>query len=127
MSINQQFTTELRDAIEQLKTDRVYKRLNHLDSPQSAWVTMEGRGRVLILSSNNYAGLCDEPDVIAAGKAALDRCGAGTNRRRCSQLIATADNASLTLSALGSRRHLWAGCRVAENVVCAKEINGPGP
>jgi glycine C-acetyltransferase len=62
--------------------DGVYKRLNHLDSPQSAWVTMEGRGRVLILSSNNYAGLCDVPEVIDAGKAALDRFGAGTGSVR---------------------------------------------
>ena len=28
---------------------------------------MEGRGEVLILSSNNYLGLCDEPSVVDAG------------------------------------------------------------
>jgi glycine C-acetyltransferase len=39
---------------------------------------MEGRGEVIILSSNNYLGLADEPQVVAAGKAALDRFGAGT-------------------------------------------------
>ena len=39
---------------------------------------MEGRGEVLILSSNNYLGLSAQPEVVAAGKAALDRCGAGT-------------------------------------------------
>ena len=43
--------------IEQLKADKVYKTLNYLDSPQSARVQMEGRGEVLILSSNNYLGL----------------------------------------------------------------------
>ena len=68
--------------IEGFRRDGVYKKLNHLDSPQSAWVTMEGRGRVLILSSNNYAGLCDVPEVIEAGKAALDRFGAGTGSVR---------------------------------------------
>lgn len=68
--------------IDGFRRDGVYKRLNHLDSPQSAWVTMEGRGRVLILSSNNYAGLCDVPEVIAAGKSALDRFGAGTGSVR---------------------------------------------
>ena len=39
---------------------------------------MEGRGDVIILSSNNYLGLCNEPEVVQAGKAALDRYGAGT-------------------------------------------------
>ena len=68
--------------IEGFRRDGVYKKLNHLESPQSAWVTMEGRGRVLILSSNNYVGLCDVPEVIEAGKAALDRFGAGTGSVR---------------------------------------------
>jgi glycine C-acetyltransferase len=39
---------------------------------------MEGRGEVIILSSNNYLGLSGEPEVIAGGVAALDRFGAGT-------------------------------------------------
>ena len=39
---------------------------------------MEGRGEVIILSSNNYLGLSNQPEVVAAGKAALDRWGAGT-------------------------------------------------
>jgi glycine C-acetyltransferase len=39
---------------------------------------MEGRGEVIILSSNNYLGLANEPAVVRAGKDALDRFGAGT-------------------------------------------------
>jgi glycine C-acetyltransferase len=39
---------------------------------------MEGCGEVVILSSNNYLGLANHPDVVAASKAALDRFGAGT-------------------------------------------------
>src|SRR5438093_931662 len=78
MAINKQFTAELRATLEQLKADKVYKRLNYLDSPQSARVQMEGRGDVLILSSNNYLGLCDEPSVIDAGVEGLRRFGAGT-------------------------------------------------
>jgi len=74
--------TRLTEALDGMRRDAVYKKLNYLDSPQSAWVTMEGRGRVLILSSNNYVGLCDVPEVIAAGKAALDRFGAGTGSVR---------------------------------------------
>ncbi len=66
----------------QFKADGVYKRLNYLASPQAARVEMEGRGSVIILSSNNYLGLSNEPSVVAAGKAALDRYGAGTGSVR---------------------------------------------
>jgi glycine C-acetyltransferase len=68
----------LEEALEGFVRDGVYKRLNYLDSPQGARVTMEGRGEVIILSSNNYLGLSNQPEVVAAGKAALDRYGAGT-------------------------------------------------
>ena len=82
MTLNTRFTSELTTALEKLKADRVYKRLNHLESPQSARVRMEGRGDVLILSSNNYLGLCDEPSVIDAGHEGLDKYGAGTGSVR---------------------------------------------
>src|SRR3954470_2596045 len=78
MALNSGFTKSLETTLEQLKTDRVYKRLNHLDSPQAARVKMEGRGDVLILSSNNYLGLADEPYVVQAGIDGLKRYGAGT-------------------------------------------------
>jgi len=68
--------------LEQFKADGVYKRLNYLASPQAARVEMEGRGSVIILSSNNYLGLSNEPSVVAAGKAALDKYGAGTGSVR---------------------------------------------
>jgi glycine C-acetyltransferase len=79
---NTTFGGALEQQIEQFKRDRVYKSLNYLDSPQSAWVKMEGRGDVLILSSNNYLGLCDEPAVIEAGIEGLRRFGAGTGSVR---------------------------------------------
>jgi len=70
--------SDLDARIAQLKADRVYKSLNHLASPQAAHVQMEGRGEVLILSSNNYLGLCNEPAVVQAGVDALGTYGAGT-------------------------------------------------
>lgn len=39
---------------------------------------MEGRGDVIVLSSNNYLGLANEPSVVQAGIDALHRYGAGT-------------------------------------------------
>ncbi len=72
--VNQRLEHEL----EGFKRDGVYKRLNYLDSPQGPVVTMEGRGDVIILSSNNYLGLASMQPVIDAGKQALDRFGGGT-------------------------------------------------
>ncbi|HET7791489.1 MAG TPA: glycine C-acetyltransferase [Gemmatimonadales bacterium] len=75
-------STRLAAELDQFKKDGVYKRLNYLASPQGPRVRMEGRGEVVILSSNNYLGLSNEPEVVAAGKHALDRYGAGTGSVR---------------------------------------------
>jgi glycine C-acetyltransferase len=72
------FAASMATEIEHLKRDRVYKRLNYLESPQGPRVRMEGRGEILILSSNNYLGLCAEPSVVQAGITALQTLGAGT-------------------------------------------------
>ncbi len=76
----------MMDALEQrlaaeldgFRRDGVYKHLLYLDGPQGARARMEGHGEVIVLSSNNYLGLCDVPEVVRAGKDALDRYGAGT-------------------------------------------------
>src|SRR5215207_4098095 len=82
MTLNAAFTAGLENKLQQLRDDRVYKHLNHLASPQSARVQMEGRGEVLILSSNNYLGLAAERAVVQAGIEALERFGAGTGSVR---------------------------------------------
>jgi glycine C-acetyltransferase len=82
MTLNTSFAADLSARLQQLRDERVYKQLNYLDSPQAARVTMEGRGEVLILSSNNYLGLCAEPSVVAAGIDGLRRFGAGTGSVR---------------------------------------------
>ncbi len=72
----------IRSELDGFRRDGVYKRLNYLDSSQAPRVRMEGRGEVIILSSNNYLGLSADPSVVAAGKEALDRFGAGTGSVR---------------------------------------------
>lgn len=82
MTLNAKFTAQIEERLDQLRAEGVYKRLNHLDSPQDARVVMEGRGEVLILSSNNYLGLANQREVVNAGKLALDKFGAGTGSVR---------------------------------------------
>jgi glycine C-acetyltransferase len=68
----------LRSELESLREAGTYKRFNTLQSPQGPVVQMEGRGEVLVLSSNNYLGLAAHPDVVEAGIEGLRRYGAGT-------------------------------------------------
>ena len=78
MALNEKLDADLNATIEKLKADKVYKRLNFLASPQAARVQMEGHGEVVILSSNNYLGLSNDPQVVAAGIDGLEKYGAGT-------------------------------------------------
>lgn len=82
MALNKNFDSQLKAAIDKLKQDKAYKRLNYLASPQSSRVQMEGRGEVVILSSNNYLGLSNEPSVVEAGIEGLEKFGAGTGSVR---------------------------------------------
>lgn len=76
--MNATMEQRLRDELHQFQQDGIYKKLNYIDSPQAPRVTMEGRGQIIILSSNNYLALSNEPSVVRAGKDALERFGAGT-------------------------------------------------
>jgi glycine C-acetyltransferase len=76
--MNQAFEEKLQGDLEALKKAGTYKRLRHLTTPMAPEVHMEEAGDVIVLSSNNYLGLADEPEVIEAGKRGLDKYGAGT-------------------------------------------------
>jgi len=82
VALNKNFDAGQQAAIEKLKQEHIYKRLNYLESPQGARVQMEGRGEVVILSSNNYLGLCNDPAVVALGMEGLKKFGAGTGSVR---------------------------------------------
>ncbi len=76
--MNQAFEEKLQTDLDALKKAGTYKHLRHITTPMAPEVHMEEAGDVIVLSSNNYLGLADNPDVIAAGKRGLDRYGAGT-------------------------------------------------
>ncbi|HEY8298159.1 MAG TPA: glycine C-acetyltransferase [Candidatus Baltobacteraceae bacterium] len=76
--MNAAFESRLTGDLQKLKDAGTYKQLKHLTTPMAAEVHMEEAGDVIVLSSNNYLGLSDEPSVIEAGKRGLDTYGAGT-------------------------------------------------
>src|SRR5579862_8239728 len=76
--MNSQFDQKLKADLEELKKAGTYKHLRHLTTPMAPEVHMEEAGDVIVLSSNNYLGLSDRPEVVEAGKRGLDKYGAGT-------------------------------------------------
>ena len=76
--MNSGYTARLTAELKALREAGTYKQLRHLTSPMGAHVRMEEAGDVLILSSNNYLGLADKPEVVEAGIEGLRRYGAGT-------------------------------------------------
>ncbi|MFF9482015.1 glycine C-acetyltransferase [Streptomyces sp. NPDC014733] len=71
---------DLRADLDEIRSAGLHKPERVIATPQSASVrvTEGGRpGEVLNFCANNYLGLADHPEVIAAGHAALDRWGYG--------------------------------------------------
>src|SRR6202035_5011994 len=76
--MNTAFDARLTTELDALRAAGTYKRLRHITGPMAPEVHMEEAGDVIVLSSNNYLGLADHPDVVAAGIAGLKKYGAGT-------------------------------------------------
>jgi glycine C-acetyltransferase len=76
--VNERLRSETAAELDALREAGTYKRFNVLRSPQGPVVEMEGRGEVIVLSSNDYLGLAADPEVVRAGVDGLRRYGAGT-------------------------------------------------
>ena len=59
----------------------LYPYFHCLQTRQAPEVIMEGR-RTIMLGSNNYLGLTSEPEIIEAGKKAMDKYGTGCSGSR---------------------------------------------
>ena len=67
----------LNATLEAIRAEGLYKSERIIRSPQSAEIELEDGRRVLNFCANNYLGLADSPEVIAAAKQALDSHGFG--------------------------------------------------
>jgi len=76
--VNSRYDARLVAELDVLRQAGTYKRLRHLTTPMAPHVRMEEAGDVLVLSSNNYLGLSDRPEIVEAGIEGLRRYGAGT-------------------------------------------------
>ncbi|MEP2892115.1 glycine C-acetyltransferase [Tateyamaria sp.] len=70
------FLSHITDTLAQIDADGMTKRERMITSPQTGRIDVGGR-EVLNLCANNYLGLADHPDLIAAAKGAMDSHGFG--------------------------------------------------
>jgi len=66
-----------RQTLRAIDKEGLYKRERVIASTQSATVLLEDGREVLNFCSNNYLGLADHPDVVAAAKEGMDSFGYG--------------------------------------------------
>ncbi|MFC9606152.1 glycine C-acetyltransferase [Streptomyces niveus] len=67
---------DLRATLDEIRDAGLFKPERVITTPQNASVSVAS-GDVLNFCANNYLGLADHPDVVAAAKDALDRWGYG--------------------------------------------------
>jgi glycine C-acetyltransferase len=66
----------VEEEIQSLKEKGLYNQIRTIESPQGAWLVVDGK-KVLNFCSNNYLGLANHPRMVAAVKDVLDRYGVG--------------------------------------------------
>jgi glycine C-acetyltransferase len=75
--MDQALLQRLESRLAELERDGLFKRERIIASSQDAVVRLEDGREVLNLCANNYLGLANHPELVAAAHAALDRYGYG--------------------------------------------------
>lgn len=74
--MDQNFIAHIRHTLKEIDADGLMKRERAILSPQGGHIDVGDR-RVINLCANNYLGLADHPDLIAAATAAMEDRGFG--------------------------------------------------
>jgi glycine C-acetyltransferase len=85
LAMTDRFLTHMRATLDQIRADGFYKTERVIESPQSPRIGIAGGpglptdtpDEVLNFCANNYLGLADDPRLVQAAKAGLDRWGFG--------------------------------------------------
>lgn len=76
------FPSHLAETLASIREAGLYKSERIITSPQSHRIEMEAGAELINLCANNYLGLSDHPEIIAAAHEALDRWGYGLSSVR---------------------------------------------
>jgi len=72
----------LKSELDQIRDSGLYKQERIIASPQSAKITLADGREVLNMCANNYLGLADHPEVVAAAQQAAAQWGFGLSSVR---------------------------------------------
>ena len=75
--ISENLLSSLRSTLAEIETAGLCKRERLIDSSQNSTVRLKDGRTVINLCANNYLGLADHPEVVAAAREALGRWGFG--------------------------------------------------
>jgi glycine C-acetyltransferase len=127
----------LCEQLEAIRAAGLYKPERVLTTPQQAKVGVQGLPPVLNLCANNYLGLSDDPRLVAAAHAALDRWGYGLSsvrficgtqqphkelERKLSEFLGT-EETILYSSCFDANGGLFETLLAAEDAVISDELN----
>ncbi|MEX0794278.1 MAG: glycine C-acetyltransferase [Pirellulaceae bacterium] len=135
--MSQRFQEHLQKQLAEIESAGLYKRERLIQSPQDTHVALADGAKVLNLCANNYLGLSDHPEVVAAAKAALDQWGFGLSSVRficgtqaqhteleakLSQFLGTEDTI-LYSSCFDANGGLFETLLTAEDAIISDELN----
>jgi len=130
----------LQNELNAIEGDGLFKRERLITSPQSGGIRVSRHGReqsMVNLCANNYLGLSDHPEVIAAAKAAMDEygygmasvrfiCGTLDLHRKLEQRIAEyleMDDAILFAAAFDANGGVFEPLLTAEDAIISDSLN----
>ena len=80
--MSNQFISHLTSELNNILSEGLFKKERVINTPQSGTVTLNNGQKVINLCANNYLGLSNHPDLITAGKNALEKYGYGMSSVR---------------------------------------------
>jgi glycine C-acetyltransferase len=126
----------LRTQLAELQMNGLYKAERRIQTPQRAAITVNGR-EVINFCANNYLGLANHPDIVAAAIAGLQTwgyglssvrfiCGTQDIHKQCEQQIARffgKGDAILYISAFDANGGLFEPLLTDQDAVLSDELN----
>lgn len=130
----------LEQTLREIEAEGLYKRERLIATPQRTRIEVESAGKkrqMLNLCANNYLGLADNPEIIAAAKSALDEfgfgmasvrfiCGAQTLHRELEKSIAQylgKDDAILFAACFDANGGVFEPLLGAEDAIISDSLN----
>jgi glycine C-acetyltransferase len=131
------FREHLQQQLAEIRAAGLYKSERIITSPQEPHLTIAPSRPVLNMCANNYLGLADHPEVLAAAKEALDKfgygmasvrfiCGTQSQHKDLEQALAKfvgREDAILYSSCFDANGGLFETLLAAEDAIISDELN----